>query len=227
MIEQNFLKSNGKLSFSDFFSWAFNLTWGRKKWLQIVIALIIISVIWFIIWLFTSSISKLILGSWSTTLFFIWRLVFIFLDLIITSVFIIWLFNLALGIVRLWNVSTDLLFRNIWWKKIWRVVWCNVIIWFVWFLIWLLSFIFIPVFMSGESPILKICLFGLPFLILFTILGMRFMFPYYAIVDKWLWSIAALRYSWNITRWRAWEIFLVWLCFALMMFAFCLFWVAI
>lgn len=44
-------------------------------------------------------------------------------------------------------------------------------------------------------------------LIPWIIFAIRFKFFTYAIVDKWLWPVDALKYSWRITKWRAGEIF--------------------
>jgi len=205
MDEQTLLKSNGKLSFSNFFSWVFDLTWWKKKWWKIIVALLVIAALWLVIWFLTSWISKLILRAWSRPLFYIWSLLFYFWDLLLTSAFTIWMMNLLFNIVKKWDGVVDDLFKNIWWKKIWRIAWCTLIFWLVWFVFWLLFSVIIP----NASPILMFIILIIPLLILCT----RFMFPYYAVVDKWLWSIDALSYSWNITKWRFWEIFWLLLCF--------------
>lgn len=53
-------------------------------------------------------------------------------------------------------------------------------------------------------------------LIPWIIFSVRFQFFVFAVVDKWLWPVDALKYSWRITKWRFWEIvwfdcyFLLW-----------------
>lgn len=58
-----------------------------------------------------------------------------------------------------------------------------------------------------------LAVFGWSLLLLipWIIFSVRFQFFAYAIIDKWLWPVEALKYSWRMTKWRFWEI--VWFDF--------------
>lgn len=101
---------------------------------------------------------------------------------IVSIVFWVGLLWFSLNIARWKKQIVDDLFREITRSRVWKnLIWGLLygLIVFGWFMLLLIPWI---------------------------IFWVRFQFFAYAVVDKWLWPIDALKYSWRITKWRFWEI---------------------
>ncbi len=94
----------------------------------------------------------------------------------------VWLLGFGLNIAKWLVQEVNNFFREITWDRVWKT-----------FLAWLLFWLIVILWF--------VCL-----IIPWLIFSVRFQFFNYAIVDKWMWPIDALKYSWNITKWRFWEI---------------------
>lgn len=106
----------------------------------------------------------------------------------------IWLLWFSLNIARWLFQKVDNFFREITWDRIRKVGIWNLLYGFI--VIWGLFLLIIP----------------------WIIFWTRFSFMIYAIIDKWLWPIEALKYSWRMTKWYFWEIVWFWIYFGLINF---------
>jgi len=104
---------------------------------------------------------------------------------IANAILMVWLLWFSFNIAKWLAQKVDDFFHEINWNRIWK--------YFVW---WLLYWLVV----LGWFILL---------IIPWIIFSVRFQFFMYAIIDKWLWPVDALKYSWRITKWRFWEI--VWI----------------
>lgn len=95
----------------------------------------------------------------------------------------IWLLWFSFNIAKWLFQKIDDFFSEITWNRFWK------------YLVW--------------SILYGLAVFGWCILLIvpWIILAIRFKFFSYAILDKWLWPVEALEYSWRITKWHAWEVF--------------------
>lgn len=101
---------------------------------------------------------------------------------IVNVVLWVWLVWFSFNIAKWLFQKVDDFFHEITWDRIWKICVSSLVFWLIVFG-WLILLV-IP----------------------WIIFSVRFQFFGYAIVDKWLSPIDALKYSWRITKWRFWEI---------------------
>lgn len=111
---------------------------------------------------------------------------------IISIIFSIWFLAFTLDIIN-W---IDARIKNFWegmtWDRIWKGVLCS-FLQSIFIILWILCLIIPGIFVS-----------------------VRLIFALYAVIDKWLDPVEAIKYSWNITKWHFREI--IWFEFYFLFF---------
>jgi len=175
-------------------NWSWNLAWKEKyagKFLVIYLIIVWICAVMWVVDFWLSYFLWFNLWDWKSL-----NLFGNFADLVLG----IWLLWFSLNIANWLYQKVDNFFDEITWRRIWKL--------FLWTLIMYLVITVCLLLLSAFGSLWKVA-FWITFWILIIIsilFVVRFKFFVYAIIDKWYWPIAALQYSWNITKWHFWEI---------------------